>query len=408
MANEAMADGAATGITGNRADSFAVRATLLLTSTLTVMAGAIIAPSLPAMQAHFAHVPNAALWARLVLTLPALFIALGAPFAGQIVDRFGRKRLLIISALLYAMAGTTGYYMHTLPQILAGRALLGFAVAGLMTCVTTLIGDYYAGPSRGKFLGLQAAFMGLGGTIYTTVGGLVATYSWRNPFLVYLAVLLILPLMVLILFEPPRQAPGIERHALDEPARLPRIIFFLYGLTLLVQIAFYLIPVQLPFYLKEHFGAGAQQAGIAIAVMTTCFSVGSLISPHLARLLERRSLFAFGFGLTAAGYALIGTAQSYPLLYAGLIAGGLGFGFVVPYQNGWLISAAPASLRGRAAGGLTTFVFLGQFLSPILFQPFLAHGGPAEAYRVMGLILLVAALIAVGMRFLPQFDRAVE
>jgi MFS family permease len=382
MANEARA-GTTAGITVNRADSIGVRATLLLTSTLTVMAGAIIAPSLPAMQTHFAHVPNAALWARLVLTLPALFIVLGAPFAGQVVDRFGRKRLLILSSVLYAVAGTTGYYMHTLPQILAGRALLGFAVAGLMTCVTTLIGDYYTGPSRGKFLGLQAAFMGLGGTIYTTVGGLAATYSWRNPFLVYLAALLILPLIIVILFEPPKSEPGIQRHALDEPTRLPRIIFFLYGLTLLVQIAFYLIPVQLPFYLKEHFGAGAKQAGVAIAVMTTCFSIGSLLSPYLARMLERRSLFAFGFGMTATGYALIGTAQSYPLLYVGLIAGGLGF-------------------------GLTTFIFLGQFLSPILFQPFLAHGGPAEAYRVMGLILLVTAIVAVGMRFLPRFDRVAE
>jgi MFS family permease len=404
MAGEATAAGTAAITTENRADSFAVRATLLLTSTLTVMAGAIIAPSLPAMQAHFAHVPYAALWTRLVLTLPALFIALGAPFAGQIVDRFGRKRLLIVSALLYTIAGTTGYYLETLPGILAGRALLGFAVAGLMTCVTTLIGDYYAGPARGRFLGGQAAFMGLGGTVYTTVGGLVAVASWRNPFLVYLAALLILPLLILVIFEPDRPSQGIQRHALDEPARLPRIIFFLYGLTLLVQIAFYLVPVQLPFYLKEHFGADAKQAGIAIAMMTTCFSLGSLASPHLARLLERRSLFALGFGLTAAGFALIGTAQSYALLYIGLIAGGLGFGFIVPYQNAWLISSAPETMRGRAAGGLTTFVFLGQFLSPIVFQPVLAHGGPAEAYRVMGLILLLTALVAVGMRFLSRYD----
>ena len=55
-------------------DSGLTRATILLVSTLTVMSGATISPSLPAMQAHFSGVPNADFWVRLVLTVPALFI----------------------------------------------------------------------------------------------------------------------------------------------------------------------------------------------------------------------------------------------------------------------------------------------------------------------------------------------
>jgi hypothetical protein len=62
-------------------NSVITKATLLLISSLTVMAGAKIAPSLPAMQEHFKDVENAALWVRLVLTLPALFIVFGSPIA---------------------------------------------------------------------------------------------------------------------------------------------------------------------------------------------------------------------------------------------------------------------------------------------------------------------------------------
>jgi hypothetical protein len=58
-------------------DNFLVKATLLLVSTLTVMAGATIAHSLPAMRQHFSEVPNADYWVRLILTVPALFIAIG-------------------------------------------------------------------------------------------------------------------------------------------------------------------------------------------------------------------------------------------------------------------------------------------------------------------------------------------
>jgi hypothetical protein len=52
-----------------------LKVTLLLASTFTVMAWTMIAPALPSIQAHFAEVANVAFWVRLVLTLPALFIA---------------------------------------------------------------------------------------------------------------------------------------------------------------------------------------------------------------------------------------------------------------------------------------------------------------------------------------------
>ena len=163
----------------NKADSLPIKATLLLTSTLTVMSGATIAPSLPAMQEYFADVPNSALLVRLVLTIPALFIAIGGLFAGQLVDRLGRKPLLVGSTLVYGLAGASGLVLNSLGTILVGRALLGLSVAGIMTGVTTLIADYYTGQSRANFMGLQAAFMGLGGVVFLSVGGFESCWSNR-------------------------------------------------------------------------------------------------------------------------------------------------------------------------------------------------------------------------------------
>lgn len=54
----------------------AVKATLLLVSTLTVMSNATITPSLPVMQEHFNNVDNVDYWVRLVLTAPSLFVAI--------------------------------------------------------------------------------------------------------------------------------------------------------------------------------------------------------------------------------------------------------------------------------------------------------------------------------------------
>ncbi|MEL6527253.1 MAG: MFS transporter, partial [Chloroflexota bacterium] len=78
-------------------DSRVLQGTLLAAGTLTVMASATISPALPAITEAFADTPNIDLLVSLLLTIPALFIALGAPLAGVIVDRFGRKRLLVIA-----------------------------------------------------------------------------------------------------------------------------------------------------------------------------------------------------------------------------------------------------------------------------------------------------------------------
>ena len=77
--------------------------TLLLISTMTVMAGAAISPPLPAICETFSGAPRADLLVRLVLTVPAIFTAVGVPLAGYLIDRFGRKRP--VAMVLYGTGG---------------------------------------------------------------------------------------------------------------------------------------------------------------------------------------------------------------------------------------------------------------------------------------------------------------
>ena len=107
--------------------------TLLLASTLTIMSAATIAPSLPQMAKVFQSIPNAEFLAKLVLTLPTLFIAISAPFVGRFIDKHGRTKLLMAALIAYAITGSSGYFLGGLFEILAGRALLGITIGILMT-----------------------------------------------------------------------------------------------------------------------------------------------------------------------------------------------------------------------------------------------------------------------------------
>ncbi len=375
-------------------DSFLIKITLLLTSTLTVMAGAIIAPSLPAMQEHFANVDNVEYLVKLDLTIPALFIAFGGLVVGIFINRIGRKRLLIASTLLYAFAGSAGFFLNSLWAIIVSRALLGFAVAGTMTGVMTIITDYYQGQKRASFMGTQAAAMGFGGMVFAAIGGISADFNWRFPFLIYLFSLVVLVLIAIALYEPKiEQVRGAKNNR--PPAMLPKeSMGIIYGLAMAYMIVYYLIFVQLAFYLKEVSNASAAQSGIAIAVSTLAGAVASSRYGALKQRLDFSSIIIIAFTLTAIGQFIIGTGNSYQIVLIGLIISGLGFGLSMPNFSNWLATIVPGYLRGRALGGLTTFIFLGQFLSPILSQNVIKVVGLGNIY-ILGSILLLQMAITL-------------
>ena len=87
----------------------ALKLTVLLVSSLTIMSVITISPALPAMSADFEHIPNGQFIVQMVLTIPALFISLTSPLAGILIDRFGRLKLLYLAMVLYAIAGTSGF-----------------------------------------------------------------------------------------------------------------------------------------------------------------------------------------------------------------------------------------------------------------------------------------------------------
>jgi MFS family permease len=103
---------------------------LMIGSCLPVMGAVLIAPVLPRIQAHFAQVPNVQMLVPVMLTIPALFLGLLAPFAGVLVDRLGRRPLLLTGLLLYGVAGTAPLWIEDLHAIIASRALVGLATTG--------------------------------------------------------------------------------------------------------------------------------------------------------------------------------------------------------------------------------------------------------------------------------------
>ena len=366
----------------------ATRLLLLLLSSLTVMAGATIAPSLPAMAEHFAATPAVDLLSRLVLTLPALLIAVAAWPSGWVIDRLGRRMPLLAGVLLYALAGASGLVLDSLAAILVGRALLGLAVAMLLTATTTLIGDLMPPGARERFLGFTASFMGFGGVVFLTAGGLLAELGWRGPFAVYL---LALPLLAWVARLP--ETGGRDAPPLPGGPFPTALAALLYLTATLHMVIFYLIPVQIPFVLRQMQHPSPSLAGLVIAASTLAGAAASLLYPLLLPRLGHRRVFSLGFSVMALGGFVTGLALSTGTLVLGLVIAGIGGGIAMPNYGAWLLARTAPAARGRAMGGLVAAIFMGQFLSPLLAQPVILAAGLPMLFVTAGILALALAAL---------------
>lgn len=348
--------------------------TLLGASALTVMSGATIAPAMPGLVRSGLSGAESETVVRLVLTMPALAIALFAPFAGYAADRFGRAPLLLGGIGLYALAGTAGIWAPTMWVLLVSRVVLGVAVATIMTCVTALVGDYFIGAKRSHFLGIQAAFMGFGGVVFLLLGGYLAEVSWRAPFYVYLLSVIVLPG---VLAFPLRGyvAASADSVAAALPAPPMGPLARVYFGAFMGMALFYVVPVQMPFYVERVLERSSGLTGLIIASNTLFFALMSLQYRRIRGNVSFGVIAALGFGFVGLGLVTVVAMEGLAVAFGGMAVLGTGMGLLMPNFGAWVLELTPEHTRGRAASGLTASVFAGQFMSPLLFAPVHAAWG---------------------------------
>ncbi len=385
-----------------------IKITLLFTSSLTIMAGATIAPSLPQIQQVFVDHPQSEILTKLILTIPALFIAVFSPVVGALIDRFGRLKLMFSSLILYGLAGTSGYFMNDLYSILVGRALLGIGVAGVMTTTITLIADYFEGTERNAFMGLQGAFVALGGVISITLGGLLAEISWQAPFLIYISAFIIFPPALIYLFEPDiKKFDQTGYTTITEQYPKTRVVI-IFMTAFLGMMLFYIIPVQIPFYIKEQTGASNTLIGVAIACSTLSSAIVSLNYKRIKARWSFSTIYSFSFFFLGLGFLVIFFVVDYILLLLGLLIGGIGMGVLIPNSNVWVVTLSPKSMRGRIVGGLTTSIFIGQFVTPFLIQPVQLLTSTSGIFAFAGIGLLLISLAYMGYNVLTAKSSRIQ
>jgi len=368
-------------------------------SCLPVLGAVLLAPVLPTLQDHFATVADAKALVPMILTVPALALALLAPLAGVLIDRLGRRAPLVVATVLYALFGMAPLWLDSLGAIMASRALLGVAEAFIMTSCTTLIGDYYTGRVRDRYLALQSVCATVSATAFFILGGGMGSSDWRAPFQLYAVGLFLAPAMAAFLRRPRPEAAVDEAPAAGRRHSPGLRLAGICLLSVFGGIVFYIVPAETA-YLMKGLGVGSSGLiGLITAIASAATVTGCVIFTSLIGRPERR-LPAI-FALCGTGLVVIGLAHNVAVLILGTSLSGIGTGFLLPSLLTWAMSKLEYRNRGRGTGLWTASFFLGQFLCPLAVIALeSAAGGLTAAVAGVG---LASAVVAVGL--LPLLRR---
>ena len=385
-----------TSVTGVSTGGTGQGVLLVLLSVVSVAATTLLAPILPRMIAEFAATdPAAEQKAVLALAVPALVVAITAPFMGRVIDSFGRKRLLVVALIAYAIIGILPAFLNDLGAIIASRVALGIAEAAIMTASTTMIGDYFRGGDREKWFVAQASAASISAIIFFGIGGALGEVNWRNAYYVYAVALLSVPIALAILREPAKTEAEQQVTALRFP--WSRVVW-LYLIAFVGAIIFFIPQIQVAFLLEERLVTSPAVVGITTAIGAVAVPVGSIIYKLRSKAPFWLNLLS-AFVLMAAGLALMAWGPYYTFL-AGIIVANLGCGIFLPLMLTSIMAHLHFDLRGRGTGGWQTAFFLGNFVSPLLILAVAGAAGglSGNAVGIVAVAALVAAVVTLLIR----------
>lgn len=364
-----------------------IRTRLLLAhgSAAVVLGGVqAIVPALPGMQAALGLSDSQIGLVSSLYLLPAVLFA--AP-SGYLADRFGRRLVFVTATLVFALTGVGVMFATTFPAVLVLRAFQGMAFATVLPLSVTLVGDLLRGVAQVREQGVRMLFITGGDMTLTLAGGVLATISWRTPFLLHA---LAFPVALLGWRLLPRTGPSVsERLVLRDLGDLlrTRLALSIQFLSLLRFMFKFAALTYLPILFASR-GWSAPGIAAALGLMAGSALVAAILSRWLMPRVRVTMVLRIGLFATAVAYLSLATMDSVVVTVAAMATLGFAEGFVGIGMNAATLEGVNDAQRSMFVASIASVRNLGKFTAPALL-------GAAVIWMPLNYGFLVVAAIAV-------------
>ena len=386
---------------------------LILIVFIDLLGFGIIIPMLPFYAEHFGASPGIV---TLLMATYSLMQFVAAPFIGSMSDRYGRRRVILISLVGTCVAYVFMAYASSLVMLFAARALAGL-FAGNIAAAQAYIADITTPENRARGMGFFGAAFGLGFIFGPMIGGILSgsasgSINFHAAPLFAASLSSIAAFLVVVLLKESRKVGSVNSgsrgwfapiYLAVRRADMKRLIY----LFLLVMFVFAGLEATIALWAERQFLWGPREVGYLFAYVGVIAAVvqGGIIGPATRRWGEMRVIILGLCGLVA-GFALMPVASGMSLLLVAtaLLAGG--FGLCNPALNSLISRRASSDSQGAVLGVAQSGASLARILGPAFAGAVFSLLGRHAPYIIGALLLLFALGIAWRMIQSSDVDAA--
>ncbi len=329
-----------------------------------------------------------------VFSFPGILLT---PFLGVVADRWGRKKIIFPSLMLFGIAGGLCFFVRDFKLLLILRLIQGVGAAPLGSLTVTIIGDLYSRKELIAAMGYNSSVRSIGSASYPAIGGALAMMGWHYPFILPA---IAVPIGFLVLFNLKTPEPKNEVHIREhlnivwKKLRNRQVVELLVIGIIIFVMLFGSYMTCFPLLLGNSFGLssliiGLIMAGVSLVAAFTSSQLGKII-----KFFSKKIILKISFILYALALSIIPLISQPWLFFIPIIIFGIAHGMNIPIIQALFAEAAPPKYRATfmSVSGMTFRV--GQTLGPLLMGMVISIWGIGGAfYAGAGLSIVMFIII---------------
>lgn len=354
-----------------------------------------VSPVLDQIHAHFPGVDISMV--QMLVTMPALMGMLIALLSGWLVLKVSKRKLLLFGSLVAGVTGFLPLLADNFTLLFCSRLAYGIGLGLAAALNTAVVAEFFEGDERVFAMGIQAASVGAGILLSTTLGGLLGSYRFEYAYFVHGIGFVSLILLALTLPETKvaartdGQKIGVNKQVLKLCVLMALEMLFLASFTTNISM-----------HIGGTFMDGSAMAGLLIGVFSGAQILMGLVLNKVTRLTGSYTLPVAMLSFSVGALLLVLFPGNLVMLLLGAVFAGFSQGMFVPTAMCDASGAVPPVATAMASACLTCAMCAGQLLSPLTLNMLsrITFGGvqTGHVFLIAAICLALVALSAIILR----------
>ena len=331
------------------------------------------------------------------------------PIIGFLMDRWGRKPLLIVGVFLRGLTGLAEYFASSYLEFLVLEFIGGIGVSIWGTGSSIVIADVTGEENRGRAVATRSFSMRLGNVSGPLIGGLLATFfDLRSIFLFNAVTKLVVLLVLIFLVAETRPEAAAKRSGPTGAGEQVGFNIFLTRAFLVISFVTFTLSLLgggvfealFPIYAKTTMGLTPGEIGYLLTAVSVTVLLVSLPNGILVDRYGRKKTLIPGMLILAVSAYLLARIGKLPSAYLAVVVYGIGEAMTSGAAQVYVMDLAPEDRRGAFLGVWSLFTNTSAVIAPLL-AGFLAQTTDFS-FTFKGIAVLVVLSAMVMWIFGPE------